>query len=104
MRLHLDTGNATNNTAGSVENSGLSSQVAAAGKSATGPGTSRSGSVISDPGSHDSVAVSTASSAWSASFSDRASRVSQLTSAFQNGTYNVSSAAISQSIVASATA
>jgi anti-sigma28 factor (negative regulator of flagellin synthesis) len=100
MRLHLD----TNNAAGSVENANLSSQVSATGKSATGLGTSGTGSVISDPGSHDSVAVSSASSAWSASFSTRASRVSQLTAAFQNGTYNVSSAVVSQSIVASAAA
>jgi anti-sigma28 factor (negative regulator of flagellin synthesis) len=100
MRLHLD----TNNAAGSTENANLNSQVSATGKSATGLSTSRAGSVISDPGSHDSVAVSSASSAWSASFADRASRVAQLTSAFQNGTYNVSSAAVSQSIVASAAA
>jgi anti-sigma28 factor (negative regulator of flagellin synthesis) len=50
------------------------------------------------------VAVSNASSAWSTSFSDRSARVSQLTAAVQSGTYNVSSAAISQSLVASATA
>ena len=64
----------------------------------------RSGSVTSDSGSRDSVAVSSASSAWSASFSDRAARVSQLSAVVQNGTYRVASAAISQSIVASATA
>jgi anti-sigma28 factor (negative regulator of flagellin synthesis) len=98
MRLHLD----TNNAAGSVENANLSSQVSATGKSATS--TYSAGSVTSDSGSHDSVAVSSASSAWSASFSARASRVSQLTAAFQNGTYNISSAAVSQSIVASAAA
>ncbi len=100
MRLHLD----TNNAAGSVENASLGSQVSATGRSATGLRTSGTGSVISDPGSHDSVAVSSFSSAWSASFSDRTSRVSQLTAAFQNGTYSVSSAAVSQSIVASAAA
>lgn len=98
MRLHLD----TNNAAGSVENANLSSQVSATGKSATS--TYSAGSVISDSGSHDSVAVSSASSAWSASFSSRASRISQLTAAFQSGTYNISSAAVSQSIVASAAA
>jgi anti-sigma28 factor (negative regulator of flagellin synthesis) len=50
------------------------------------------------------VAVSGASSAWSTSFSDRAARVSQLAAAVQGGTYHVSSAALSQSIVASAIA
>jgi anti-sigma28 factor (negative regulator of flagellin synthesis) len=104
MRLHLDTSNVTNNAAAPAENANLNSQVSATGKSATGLSTSRTGSVVSDPGSHDSVAVSSASSAWSASFSDRASRVAQLTSAFQSGTYHVSSAAFSQSIMASATA
>ncbi len=100
MRLHLDTTNA----AGSADNANLSSQVSATGKSATSFSTSRAGSVVSDPGSQDSVAVSSASSAWSASFSDRASRVAQLTSVFQSGTYSVSSAAVSQSLVASAAA
>ena len=104
MRLHLDTSNVTNNAAGPADSANLSSQVAATGKSATSLGSSRSGSVVSVPGSHDSVAVSSASSAWSASFSDRAARVAQLTSAVQGGTYQVSSAAVSQSIVASATA
>jgi anti-sigma28 factor (negative regulator of flagellin synthesis) len=100
MRLHLD----TNNTAGAADTTNLASQVAATGTSATSSGTSRAGSVVSVPGSHDSVAVSSASSAWSASFADRAARVAQLTSAYQNGTYHVSSAAVGQSIVASATA
>jgi anti-sigma28 factor (negative regulator of flagellin synthesis) len=99
MRLHLDT-----NAAAPTDNANLTSQVSATGKSATSLSTSRAGSVVSVPGSNDSVAVSSASSAWSASFSDRASRVAQLTSAFQSGTYSVSSAAVSQSIVASATA
>ena len=99
MRLHLD----TNNAAGGADSASLASQVAATGKSATSLSTSRAGSVVSAPGSHDSVAVSSASSAWSASFADRAARVAQLTSAYQSGTYNVSSAAVSQSIVASAT-
>ena len=100
MRLHLD----TNNAAGAADSANLSSQVSATGKSAASSGTSRAGSVVSVPGSHDSVAVSSASSAWSASFADRSARVAQLTSAFQNGTYQVSSAAVSQSIVASAAA
>ncbi len=100
MRLHLD----TNNAAGPADSTSLSSQVAATGKSATSSGTSRAGSVVSVPGSNDSVAVSSASSAWAASFADRSARVAQLTSQFQSGTYNVSSAAVSQSIVASATA
>jgi anti-sigma28 factor (negative regulator of flagellin synthesis) len=100
MRLHLD----TNNAAGSAENANLNSPLSATGKSATGLNTSGTGTVTSDSGSRDSVAVSSASSAWSTSFSDRAARVGQLTAAFQSGTYNVSSAAISQSLVASATA
>ena len=97
MRLHLDTNNGTNNAS-------LNSPVSATGKTATGLNTSGTGTITSDPGSRDSVAVSSASSAWSASFSDRSARVSQLAASFQNGTYNVSSQAISQSIVASATA
>jgi anti-sigma28 factor (negative regulator of flagellin synthesis) len=98
MRLHLDSSNVTNSATNNVN------APAETGKSASSLSTSRAGSVVSIPGSHDSVAVSSASSAWSASFSDRAARVAQLTSAFQNGTYHVSSAAVSQSIVASATA
>lgn len=98
MRLYLD----NNTNAAAAADTNLNAPVAATGRSATGLNTS--GTVTSDPASRDSVAVSTASSAWSASFSDRAARVSQLTAAFQGGTYNVPSAAISQSIVASATA
>ena len=99
MRLHLDTGsinNATNNSA-AVEN------ISPASKAAQSFGTSRAGGLTSGGGSQDSVAVSGASSAFSASFSDRAARVAQLTAAYQNGSYHVSSAAVSQSIVASAT-
>lgn len=53
---------------------------------------------------NDSVAFSGASQAWSASFTDRAARIGQLTAAIHNGTYHVSSGAISESILASATA
>lgn len=100
MRLHLD----NNTNAAAAADTNLNAPVSATGKSATGLNTSGTGTVTSDPASRDSVAVSSASSAWSASFSARAARVSQLTAAFQGGTYNVPSAAISQSIVASATA
>lgn len=97
MRLHLDSSHVTNNATNNVSAS------AETGKSDTSLSTARAGSVVSVPGSYDSVAVSSASSAWSASFSDRATRVAQLTSAVQNGIYHASSTALSQSIVASAT-
>lgn len=98
MRLHLD----TSNIGTTAETTNANSSLSAAGKS-TGLNTPGAGnSTASDPNVRDSVAVSTASSAWSASFSDRAARVSQLTAAVQGGTYHVSSAAISQSIVGSA--
>jgi anti-sigma28 factor (negative regulator of flagellin synthesis) len=99
MRLHLD----TNNTAASTESANANAQLSATGKS-TGLNTSGTGLTSSDAGTHDSVAVSSASSAWSTSFSDRASRVSQLTAAVQNGTYRIPAASISRSIVASAVA
>jgi len=93
MRLHLDT-----SSAGAAVGTGNASSASATGKS-TGPNAAG----INDAGnSRDSVAVSGASSAWSASFADRAARVSQLAAAVQSGGYRVSSAAIGQSIVASA--
>lgn len=99
MRLHLDTSNA----AGSPEATNTNSPLSATGKSNAGLTTSGSGiASTSDSHSRDTVAVSGASSAWSASFSDRAARVGQLSAAVRGGTYHVSSAAISQSIVASA--
>jgi len=95
MRLHLD----TSNSAGAAETT------AAAAQKSTGLNTQGNGtSSVSSSSGRDSVAVSSASSAWSASFADRSARVAQLASAVQNGTYTVSSAAVSQSIVASATA
>ena len=77
--------------------------MSSAGKSA-GVGSSSVAGLSSSPDSvgRDKVAVSGASSAWAASFSDRAARVSQLTAAVQGGTYRVPSAAISQAIVANA--
>ena len=97
MRLHLDTTSA----AGS-EAAGANSALAAAKETTAGLNTSGTGA--SSASARDSVAVSGASSAFSASFSDRAARIGQLAAAVQNGTYHVSSAAISQSIVASALA
>jgi len=89
MRLHLDTTNSGANAVG-------------AGTGATaGERTNRSGAG-SDGFSTDRLAVSGASRAWAASFSDRSARIQQLTADIRGGTYNVSSAAISQSIVASA--
>lgn len=87
MRLHLDTTNTSAIGAGSIgAQSGRSNNSAAAG----------------DGLSTDRVAVSGASRAWAASFSDRSARIQQLTADVRGGTYNVSSAAVSQSIVASA--
>lgn len=100
MRLHLDTNNAT----GAADTASTNSPVSATGKPAAALNTSGTGSVTSDPGSRDSVAVSNASTAWSTSFSDRAARVGQLAAAVQSGTYQVASSAVSQSIVASALA
>jgi hypothetical protein len=89
MRLHLDT---TNNAANAV----------GAGAGATpGERTNRAGGA-GDGFSTDRIAVSGASRAWAASFSDRAARIQQLTADVRGGTYQVSSAAVSQSIVASA--
>jgi hypothetical protein len=100
MRLHLDT--STTGAVGSPETTNASSSLAGAGKS-TGLNAPDAGtSAASGANLRDSVAVSSASSAWSASFSDRAGRVGQLSAAVQGGTYRVASAAISQSIVASA--
>jgi anti-sigma28 factor (negative regulator of flagellin synthesis) len=87
MRLHLDTTNTGAIGAGSIgAPSGRGNNSAAAG----------------DGLSTDRVAVSGASSAWAASFSERSARIQQLTADVRGGTYNVSSGAISQSIVASA--
>jgi hypothetical protein len=94
MRLHLDAG-----ATGPVDATAVNSALPAAGK----PGTALTGTG-NDPNPRDSVAVSSASSAWSASFSDRAARVVQLAAAVQSGTYSVPSAAVSESIVAGATA
>lgn len=101
MRLHLDTSAAS----GSVEAADRNPPSAATGKSSALTGQPQTGSTLNaeaDPG--DSVTVSGSSSAWSASFSDRAGKVSQLAAAVQSGTYRVSGALISQAIVASATA
>jgi hypothetical protein len=89
MRLHLDT---TNSGANAV----------AAGTGATpGERTNRAGGA-SDGFSTDRIAVSGTSQAWAASFLERAARIQQLTADVRSGTYQVSSAAVSQSIVASA--
>jgi anti-sigma28 factor (negative regulator of flagellin synthesis) len=89
MRLHLDTTNSGANAVG-------------AGTGATpGERTNRSGGA-GDGSSTDRVAVSGASQAWAASFSDRSARIQQLTADVRGGSYQVSSAAISQSIVSSA--
>ncbi len=92
MRLHLDTNNQTTAASG-VD------KPAQAGAPAGSGGT---GSLSTDRNLHDSVAVSSASKAWAASFTDRASRISHLTAAVQNGTYSVSSDAISNAILTSA--
>jgi anti-sigma28 factor (negative regulator of flagellin synthesis) len=87
MRLHLDTTNTGAIGAGSV-----------GAPSGRGNGSAAAGDGIST----DRVAVSGASRAWASSFSDRSARIKQLTADVRGGTYSVSSAAISQSIVASA--
>jgi hypothetical protein len=89
MRLHLDT---TNGGAGAV----------GAGPATAPGGRSNLTGAEGDALSPDRVAVSGASHAWAASFSDRAARIQQLTANVQNGTYQVPAAAVSQSIVASA--
>jgi anti-sigma28 factor (negative regulator of flagellin synthesis) len=95
MRLHLDTSSTTGSANATEANSALS-PAGRSGTALTGTG--------NDPNLRDSVAVSGASSAWSASFSDRAARVGQLAAAVQSGTYDVPSSAVSQSIIASAMA
>ncbi len=97
MRLHLDTTN-NNVPADGVQNPAPSATGKTKGQAASGVETSTS----ADSSTGDRVAVSGASSAWSASFSDRAGRVAQLAAAVQDGTYRVASSAISQSVVASA--
>jgi hypothetical protein len=87
MRLHLDTTNTGTNAVGAGTGA-----TPADGKNRTSGG--------GDGPSSDRVAVSGASSAWAASFSDRAARIQQLTADVRGGTYHVSSGAISQSIVA----
>jgi anti-sigma28 factor (negative regulator of flagellin synthesis) len=100
MRLHLD----TSNSAGSAEAITAGGSSPAVAKPGSGLNTTGNGAAqTSDAGSRDSVAVSGASNALATSFSDRAARLGQLTAAVQAGTYQVSSAALSQSIVASAT-
>lgn len=91
MRLHLDTTNA-----------GASTGAPGAGAIGNPGGRTNDAGGAGDGASPDRVAVSGASRAWAASFSDRAARIQQLTAAVRNGTYSVSSAALSQSIVASA--
>lgn len=97
MRLHLD----TENTAGSAE---ATNTVSAALKSPTGATPSGTGASPTSDSNSDSVNVSSASTAWSATFSDRATRVEQLAAAVNSGSYRVSSASTSQSIVAAALA
>jgi hypothetical protein len=104
MRLQLD----TNGSIGSAEAASQNGPLTGAGRSGATAQLSESGAAGTDssvqgPGS-DQVAVSGASNAWSASFSDRAVRLGQLTAAVQNGTYRIPGAAISQSIVSSALA
>jgi hypothetical protein len=89
MRLHLDTTNSGANAVG------------AGTGAAPGERTNRSGGA-GDGFPTDRVAVSGASRAWAASFSDRAARIQQLTEEVRGGAYHVASAAVSQSIVASA--
>ncbi len=96
MALHLNVGN----TAVSTEATGTGSTLAA-GKS-NGNFTFGNGTNALNSHSQDSVAVSSASSAFATSFADRAVRVGQLAAAVQNGTYHVSGASISRSIVADA--
>jgi anti-sigma28 factor (negative regulator of flagellin synthesis) len=50
-------------------------------------------------GAQDSIQISGASSALSSFSCDRASRIAQLTTAVQNGSYQVSSSAISRAVV-----
>ena len=98
MRLHLDTSSA----AGSAEAANANSLLSATGKANGDPTTSGGGTTGISGHSSDSEAVSGTSSAWSTSFSDRASRIGQLAAAVQGGTCHISSAAISQSIISSA--
>jgi anti-sigma28 factor (negative regulator of flagellin synthesis) len=100
MRLQLDTVNTTSTSEAANAGSNVGSTSNIEGSFQTYKGGIGSGS---DPNS-DSVAFSGASQAWSASFSDRSARIGQIAAAVQNGTYHVLSAAIGQSIVASATA
>ena len=100
MRLQLDTvnTNSTPDTANAAPGVGSTNNID--GSFQTYKGGIGTGSNLNS----DSVAFSGASQAWSASFTDRAARIGQLTAAVQNGTYHVSSAAIGQSIIASAAA
>jgi anti-sigma28 factor (negative regulator of flagellin synthesis) len=99
MRLQLDTANTTSAPESANANSGVLSTGNINAGFQTNKGGIGSGSNLNG----DSIAFSGASQAWSASFTDRAARIGQLTAAVQNGTYQVSSAAIGQSIIASAT-
>ena len=51
------------------------------------------------PGTGDSISLSGASNALNQFTTDRAARIQQLTAAVQNGSYKVSSAAVSSAIV-----
>ncbi len=103
MRLQLDTNNTANSAEAAGQNTGPSGPGKAAGSEAASAG-AVTGTGGSNAGGSDQVAVSRATEAWSASFTDRAARIGQLAATVQSGTYRIPSVALAQSIVASATA
>jgi hypothetical protein len=72
--------------------------------SGTDPSWGTAGSIISATRMKDTVAVAVAPRALAVFAADRASKLEQLTVAVRNGSYSVSSASISRSILASAMA
>jgi anti-sigma28 factor (negative regulator of flagellin synthesis) len=86
MRLQLDS---------SVTGAGDAGQAAAVG----GAGSNSRRVGYGGSGGQDSIQISGASSALNTFSSDRAARIAQLTTAVQNGSYQVSSSAVSRAIV-----
>ena len=86
MRLQLDS---------SVTGAGDAGQATAVG----GAGSNSRRVGYGGSGGQDSIQISGASSALNTFSSDRAARIAQLTTAVQNGSYQVSSSAVSRAIV-----
>lgn len=86
MRIQLDS---------SVTGAGDAGQAVSVG----GPGSDSRRVGYGSSGAQDSIQISGASNALSSFSSDRAARIAQLTTAVQNGSYQVSSSAVSQAIV-----